>query len=82
VGKKTAERVVLELKDRVGVAAAWEAASTARTDEHARLTDALLALLNLGFKQVEAQKALREVQKERPEADTETYMRQALKKLA
>src|ERR671936_2264475 len=27
VGKKTAERMVLELKDRVGVAAAWEAAS-------------------------------------------------------
>src|SRR5437868_11034114 len=27
VGKKTAERMVLELKDKVGVAAAWEAAS-------------------------------------------------------
>ena len=29
VGKKTAERMVLELKDKVGVAAAWEAASAA-----------------------------------------------------
>src|SRR6202023_2681421 len=27
LGKKTAERIVLELKDKVGVAAAWEEAS-------------------------------------------------------
>ncbi len=82
VGKKTAERVVLELKDRVGVAAAWEAASASRTDEHAKFSDALLALLSLGFKQVEVQKVLREVQAETPAADTETLIRQALKKLA
>src|SRR5947209_4987250 len=36
VGKKTAERIVLELKDKLGVAAAWEAAAEGKTDE--RLT--------------------------------------------
>src|SRR5438132_11915570 len=29
IGKKTAERIIVELKDKVGIAAAWEAASTA-----------------------------------------------------
>jgi holliday junction DNA helicase RuvA len=82
LGKKTAERIILELKDRVGVAAAWEAASSTRNAEQEKFSDALLALLSLGFKQVEAQKALREVQGQIPDADTEALVRQALKKLA
>ncbi|MBV9489742.1 MAG: Holliday junction branch migration protein RuvA [Verrucomicrobia bacterium] len=81
VGKKTAERIILELKDKVGVAAAWEAAAEGKTDK--RLDDALMALLSLGFKQVEAQKALREaVQAVAGDADTEALIRQALKILA
>jgi Holliday junction DNA helicase RuvA len=31
VGKKTAERIVVELKDKIGMAGAWEAASAQRT---------------------------------------------------
>src|SRR5438045_2260385 len=56
VGKKTAERVVLELKDKVGVAAAWEAASAAHAPsaEEAHVNDAVLALISLGYKQVDA----------------------------
>ena len=51
LGKKTAERIVLELKDKVGVAAAWEAASAdlAPTPEQAHQTDAVLALISLVF---------------------------------
>jgi Holliday junction DNA helicase RuvA len=60
VGKKTAERVVLELKDKVGVADAWEQATKAASgsEAQANMNDAVLALIQLGYKQVEAHKAI------------------------
>ena len=82
VGKKTAERIILELKDRVGVAAAWEVAVTAREDQQVKVNDALLALISLGFKQVEAQKALHEVYDSTKTLNTDDLVRLALKKLA
>jgi holliday junction DNA helicase RuvA len=82
LGKKTAERIVLELKDKVGVAAAWEVAAAGRHDGAAKLNDAVLALISLGFKQVEAQKALREVHAAGEQLETDELVRRALKKLA
>jgi Holliday junction DNA helicase RuvA len=63
VGKKTAERVVLELKDKLGVAAEWEAASreNAPSGIERHLHDAVLALISLGYKQVDAHKAVKAV---------------------
>ena len=60
VGKKTAERIVLELKDKVGVVGAWqEAKATASSDpSKTAQNDAVLALIALGFKQGEAVKAV------------------------
>ena len=56
VGKKTAERIVVELKDKIGAAGAWEAMSAQRTlsEGDQKINDAVLALMALGFKQVEA----------------------------
>src|SRR3954464_5868253 len=64
LGKKTAERIVLELKDKLGVAAAWEVASGAQapTPEQEQANEAVLALIALGYKQVEAHKAVRDIQ--------------------
>lgn len=60
VGKKTAERMVLELKDKVGVAEVWKSAAAARGNpSEAAANDAVLALLALGYKQVEALNAVR-----------------------
>ncbi len=63
VGRKTAERIVVELKDKVGMAAAWEASSAERGLSAAdqKVNDAVLALMALGFKQVEAHEAVRGV---------------------
>jgi holliday junction DNA helicase RuvA len=66
VGKKTAERIVLELKDKVGVTEVWQAARTvAGTDPAAEAQqDAILGLIALGYKQAEAIKAVQQILKQ------------------
>lgn len=61
IGKKTAERIIVELKDKIGMAAVWEAASAAHapTPEDAEAADAVAALISLGYKQPDAYKAVR-----------------------
>src|SRR3954453_180663 len=51
VGKKTAERIIVELKDKIGAPGAWEASSAARglSPADQKINDAVLALLALGF---------------------------------
>ena len=85
LGKKTAERIVLELKDKVGVAAAWEAASAthAPTPEQEQANEAVLALIALGYKQVEAHKTVRELQEKEHDIKTaEDLVKLALKRMA
>jgi Holliday junction DNA helicase RuvA len=83
VGKKTAERIVVELKDKVGAAGAWEAASAQRTlsVEDQKINDAVLALMALGFKQVEAHDSVRKAQSNLgATATVEDLVRACLKK--
>jgi Holliday junction DNA helicase RuvA len=84
LGKKTAERIVLELKDKLGVAAAWEAASAthAPTLEQEQANEAVLALIALGYKQVDAHKAVRDLQAQGGEKPAEELVKLALKKMA
>ena len=83
VGKKTAERIVVELRDKVGAAGAWEAASAQRTLSSAdqKVNDAVLALMALGFKQVDAHDTVRQAQAALgPQATVEELVRACLKK--
>jgi Holliday junction DNA helicase RuvA len=84
IGKKTAERIIVELKDKVGVAAAWEAASAAHapSPQEAQINDAVLALISLGYKQVDAHKAVKQAaEKSATALAAEDLVRAALKLL-
>jgi holliday junction DNA helicase RuvA len=83
VGKKTAERIVVELKEKFGAAGAWEAMSAQRalSPDEQKVNDAVLALMALGFKQVEAHDAVRKVQGSLgSQATVEDLVRACLKK--
>lgn len=83
VGKKTAERIVVELRDKIGAAGAWEASSAARTlsASDQKVNDAVLALMALGFKQPDAHESVRAAQSMLGEqAGVEDLVRAALKK--
>lgn len=83
VGKKTAERIVVELRDKVGAAGTWEASSAVRSLSAAdqKVNDAVLALMALGFKQPEAHESVRAAQVMLGEAaGVEELVRAALKK--
>jgi holliday junction DNA helicase RuvA len=75
VGKKTAERLVLELRDKLPMAV-----TVARADAGSGASgDVLNALLGLGYNEREAQAAVKQLPAELPLADA---IRQALKNLA
>ncbi len=86
VGKKTAERIIVELRDKIGPASAgWEAASARRalSPEDQKLNDAVLALMALGFKQIDAHDAVRTASRSAglgAKATVEDLVRACLKK--
>jgi len=84
LGKKTAERIVLELKDKLGVAAAWEAASAthAPSPEEEEANEAVLALIALGYKQIDAHKNVREMQQKGEAKSAQDLVKLALKRMA
>ena len=81
VGKKTAERIIVELRDKVGVSAAWEAASATQglSPEETHVNDAVLALISLGYKQAEAHKTVRAIRDAKPKTTVEELVKEALK---
>ena len=83
VGKKTAERIIVELRDKIGATGAWEASSAKHSLSAAdqKINDAILALMALGFKQPEAHDADRaSLALLGPDENVESLLRACLKK--
>ncbi|HEX3720801.1 MAG TPA: Holliday junction branch migration protein RuvA [Verrucomicrobiae bacterium] len=64
VGKKTAERIIIELKDKIGPGGALEAQSEHRalSADEQKTNDAVLALVALGYKMADAHETVRATQ--------------------
>jgi holliday junction DNA helicase RuvA len=80
LGKKTAERIILELKDKMGVTDAWPqpAGAAAPSASSGQMGDAVLALMSLGYKQADALAAM---EKAGAQDSVESLVREALKRL-
>ncbi len=87
VGKKTAERLVIELRDKlneISSASVEEraAASNAPTSVDAVYDDALSALINLGYQRNAAEKALKQAVQDGTEMSVQKLLRKSLQQLA
>ncbi len=85
VGRKTAERMVIELRDKVGDLGAGTPAdpgSSTSLPSDAVFDDALSALVNLGYQKAAAEKALNQAAQEGTENTVQKLLRRALQLLA
>jgi Holliday junction DNA helicase RuvA len=90
VGRKTAERLVIELRDKIAALALTEletevgaaAGGPAAPSEDFVRSDALSALVNLGYQRSAAEKAVGAALGEGGEISVETILRRALRRLA
>lgn len=87
VGKKTAERMVVELRDKIGelalgATAGAAAVSGTETSPDSVFDDALSALVNLGYQRNAAERALQEAAKDGTELSVQKLLRSALQRLA
>ncbi len=79
IGLKTAQRIILDLKDKISKTEIKSEGTLSVSAQDSE--EALAALLMLGFPKKNAEKAVLAVKKESPDADIETIVKQALKKL-
>ena len=91
VGRKTAERLVVDLRDKIAALsspaleeefAAQAAASGAASSPDAMRDDAISALVNLGYQKAAAEKAVKTAADEGGDLSVELILRRSLRRLA
>ena len=81
IGLKSAQRLILELKDKVVKGEGSESAALFKTENSALVEEATTALVMLGFSKANIGKVLPGILKENPAAKVEEIIKAALKKL-
>jgi Holliday junction DNA helicase RuvA len=81
VGRKLAERMIVELKDKFATLAPPSAESLEPQTASQLMQDAVSALINLGYKKPEAEKTVREVLK-RGDDSLEGVLKETLRRLS
>ncbi len=76
IGKKTGERLIIELKDKVSSLASEEMESAAPS--FTIMNDAVKALVNLGYNQKTAENSIRKILDGKPDATIEELVKDAL----
>lgn len=81
IGLKSAQRLVLELKDKIVKGAGTDTGTIFKTDTNALVDEATTALVMLGFSKAAISKVMPALLKENPTARVEDLIKAALKKL-
>lgn len=81
IGLKSAQRMILELKDKIVKGEGADAQLPVKVDNNADIEEATSALQMLGFSRPNIQKAVQAVLKEQPDAKVEKIIKEALKRL-
>ena len=84
IGLKTAQRIIVDLKDKIGTTGieAADVLTVPAAHAHSEVyEEAIAALTMLGFAQAPSQKAVASILKEEPEAAVEKVIKLALKRL-
>jgi len=83
VGRKTAERLVFDLKEKIGkIAVRDEAPKEAKRKKDQVVEDVVSALVNLGYRKNQAEAVVEQVWRQRPEASLEEVLKASLRALA
>lgn len=81
VGKKTAERLILELQDKIKIDSALESRTLISRTVSKAGEEAILALVSLGYKRNEAERAVQKALSDTPSLNVEALLRAALSEM-
>jgi len=79
IGAKTAQRIIIDLKDKLGKIA--ESGQIFLSTDNTIRNESLSALVMLGFVKKDAEKVVSKILQEQPDATVESVIKQALKRL-